>query len=91
MGGLFQPFWGRDGDFQDLGYRPLLGLLTVPWNGHGALGVSFSLLTEDEGLVEVDLSAILDPFDSNWFILYPWSMSFFQKLCPVPFPPVLIP
>ena len=36
------------------------------------LGVSFSLLTEDQGLVKVDLSAILDPFGSNWFMLYPW-------------------
>ena len=52
------------------------------------LGVSFSLLIEDQGLVEFDLFAILDPFDSNWFMLYPWAMSFFQKLCPAPFPPV---
>ena len=35
------------------------------------LGVSFSLLTEDQGLVEVDLFAILDPFDSKRFMLYP--------------------
>ena len=35
------------------------------------LGVSFSLLIEDQGLVEVDLSTILDPFDSNQFILCP--------------------
>ena len=35
------------------------------------LGVSFSLLIEDQGLVKVDLSAILDPSDSNWFMLYP--------------------
>ena len=38
------------------------------------LGVSFSLLIEDQGLV---LSAILIPFDSNWFMLCPWTMSFF--------------
>ena len=44
------------------------------------LGVSFSLLIEDQGLV---LSAILIPFDSNWFMLCPWTMS-----CPAPFPPV---
>ena len=49
------------------------------------LGVSFHLLIEDQGLV---LSAILVPFDSNWFMLCPWAMSFFQKLCPAPFPPV---
>ena len=54
------------------------------------LGVSFSLQIEDQGLVEFDLSAILDPFDSNQFMLClcPWAMSFFQKLCPGPFPPV---
>ena len=34
------------------------------------------------------LSAILLPFDSNRFMLCPWAMSFFQKLCPAPFPPV---
>ena len=48
------------------------------------LGVSFSLLTEDQGLV---LSTIVVPFDSNRFMLS-WAMSFFQKLCPVLFPPV---
>ena len=54
------------------------------------LGVSFSLQIEDQGLDEFDLSAILDPFDSNQFMLClcPWAMSFFQKLCPGPFPPV---
>ena len=49
------------------------------------LGVSFHLLIEDQGLV---LSAILVPFDSNQFMLSPSAMSFFQKLCPSPFPPV---
>ena len=52
------------------------------------LGVSFHLLFDDQGLV---LSAILVPFDSNrfmQFMLCPWAMSFFQKLCPVPFPPL---
>ena len=49
------------------------------------LGVSFHLLIEDQGLV---LSAILVPCDSNPFMLCPWAMSFFQKLCPAPFPPV---
>ena len=33
------------------------------------LGMSFSLLNEDQGLVKVDLSAILGPFDSNQFML----------------------
>ena len=48
------------------------------------LGVLFSLQTEDQSLVEFDLSAILDPFDFNRFMLYPWAMSFFQQLCPGP-------
>ena len=49
------------------------------------LGVSFHLLIEDQGLV---LSAILVPFDSNGCMLYPWATSFFQQLCPAPFPSV---
>ena len=32
--------------------------------------MSFSLLIEDQGLVEVNLSSVLDPFDSNKFTLY---------------------
>ena len=40
------------------------------------------------GLVEVDLSAILQPFCSNQFMSSPWAISFLQRLCPVPFPPV---
>ena len=51
------------------------------------LGVLFHLLVEDRGLV---LSAILVPFDSNQFMLCPWAMSFFQKLCPAPFSPVTV-
>ena len=61
-----------------------LGTVMVP------LGVSFSLLIENHGLVDVDLSAILDPFDFNRFVLYLWAMSLFQKLCPAPFPPIII-
>ena len=52
------------------------------------LGVSFSLQIEDQCLVEFDLSAILDPFDFNGFMLCPWAMSFCQKLCTAPFAPV---
>ena len=51
------------------------------------LGVSFHLLIEDQGLV---LPAILVPFDSNQFMLCPWAMSFFQKLCLAPCPPVTV-
>ena len=32
----------------------------------------------------------LVPFDSNQFMLCPWVMSFFQKLCPAPSPPVIV-
>ena len=42
------------------------------------LGVSFNLLIEDQ----VDLSAILDPFDSNWFILCLRAVAF--KNCALP-------
>ena len=52
------------------------------------LGVSFSLQIEDQGLAEFDLSAILDPFDFNQFMLCPWPVSLFQKSCPAPFCPV---
>ena len=52
------------------------------------LGVSFHLLIEDQGLVS---SVILVPFNSNQFMLCPWAISFLQKLCPAPFPPVTFP
>ena len=52
------------------------------------LGVSFSLQIEDQGLAEFDLSAILGPFDFNQFMLCPWPVSLFRKLCPAPFCPV---
>ena len=64
MGGLFQLFLGRGGDFQDVGHYPLLGLLTVPGALTALLGVSFHLLIEDEGPV---FSAIVVPFGSNPF------------------------
>ena len=51
--------------------------------------MSFSLLIEDKGLIKVDLSAILDPFNSNQFMLCPQAVSFFRKLCPTPPPPLL--
>ena len=38
--------------------------------------------------MEVDLSAILDPFGSDQFMSCPRAVSFFQRLCPAPFPPV---
>ena len=58
--------------------------LELPWH----LWVHHSLQIEDQSLVEVNLTVTLDPFDFNWFMLCPWAMSFFQKLCPAPVPPV---
>ena len=56
------------------------------------LGMPFSLLMEDQGLVSaVDLSAIFDSFDSNRFMFCPQAMSFFQRLWPAPFPPISEP
>ena len=80
-------FWKGGRDFQDLGHCPFLDLLTVPWNCHGTSGCVISLVTEDQDLV---LSAIKVPFDSNQFMLCPWVMLFFLKLCPAPFPPVTV-
>ena len=54
------------------------------------LGVSFRLRmlqrewTEDRGLAEVDLSATLDPLDSNQLMLCPRSVPFFQRVRPAP-------
>ena len=52
------------------------------------LGMSFSLQIEDQDLIEAHLLAILEVFYFNQFMLSPGAMSFFQKLCPAPFPPV---
>ena len=46
-----------------------------------SLGVSFRLLTEDQGLV---LSAILVPFDSNKFMLCLWAYVILSKVVPCP-------
>ena len=81
MGGLFQLFWGRGRDLQDLGHHSLLGLLTVPWNTRVApLGVSFHLLIEDQGLV---LSAILVPFDLVYVVSS--GCDLLSKVVPCPF------
>ena len=66
---------------------PLLGHLTVTWNCHGTSGCVIYFLIQDQGLV---LSALWVPFDSRWFMLCPWAMPFFQKLCPAPFPLVTL-
>jgi len=76
---------GKGRGFPGVGPRPTFCSLMVNLGTVMApLGVSFHLLIEDQGLVEVDLSAILDPSDSNWFMLCPRAVSFFQKLCLAP-------
>ena len=47
-------------------------------------GMTFSFQIEDQSLGEFDLSATFDPFDFNPYMLCPWAMLFFQKLCPAP-------
>ena len=47
-------YWGTA---HSLSFDKCLGTVLAP------LGVSFNLQIEDQGLVEVDLSVILDPFD----------------------------
>ena len=78
MGGLFQLLLGRGGDFQDpahfLVFSQCLGTVRAP------LGVSFHLRIEEQILV---LSAILVPFDYNWFVLCPWLCHSF-KSCALP-------
>ena len=102
-GWLFPLFWGRNGDFQEL-IRPLSTFWSLMVDSRTVVvlvGVSFSWLiysqwvyTEDQGLVEVDASAILDLSGSNKFMLCPPAMSglchffFFWSFCSAPFPPV---
>lgn len=52
---------------------------------HGDSGVPFSLLIEDQGLVEVDLSAILDPCT---LIGMCWGLGYviLSKVVPCPLP-----
>ena len=50
------------------------------------LVVSFSLLIEDQGLVKVDLSAILDPFDFKVYVIsFGYIILSKVVLCPFPF------
>ena len=66
MSGRITPtILGKEWKF--LGIRPLPTLwsfICQPWSCHGASGCVSSVYRVT-GLVEVDLSAILDPFDSN--------------------------
>ena len=51
------------------------------------LGVSFNFQIEDQGLGEFDLSAILDPFDFNPYMLW-LGLCYAFKNCALP-PPVM--
>ena len=44
MRGLFQLFWRKDRDFQELGHCPPFDFDGQCWSCHGALGMSLSLL-----------------------------------------------
>ena len=73
---------GKPGMLQSMGLQRVGHDCETELNRTGTvmvpLGVSFSLQIEDQGLVEYALSAILDPFDFNLFMLCAWVMSFFQ-------------
>ena len=97
-GRIIPTFLGKGQRFPEIEPRPtfwslLIGLGTAL----APLGMSLSLLTcysecaEDEGLVQVDLSAILDPFDSNQLMMCPRAVSFLQRLCPASFSRVSLP
>ena len=77
----------RGRDFQELGHRPLFGPSGLSSNCHGAFSLLMWAYTEAQGLVEVDLSAILDSFGSNQFVMS-LGYVFLSKLCPASFPPV---
>ena len=44
VGGLVQLFWGRGGEFQELGHHPHFDPYVWPWNCHDAGGRAISLL-----------------------------------------------
>ena len=44
MGGVFQLFGEKGGDFPGIGSRSLFDLYGRPWDYHGACGCVFSLL-----------------------------------------------
>ena len=93
MGGVFQLFQEGVGISRNWATAHFLILMVSLGTVIAPVGVSFSLLmsayTEAQGLVQVDLSAILDTFGSNQFMSCPRAISFFQRLCPAPIPPVL--
>ena len=94
MGGVFQLFGegvGISSNWVTAHFLILTAVLELSWPlwvSH--LACCCVTMSEAQGLVEVDLSAILEAFGSNQFMSCPRAMSFFQGLCPAPFPPVSI-
>ena len=71
MGGLFQLFWGRGGDFQKLGHHPLFFIFDGwPQNCCGAMSANVlqQAYSEAQGLPEVESSGMLVLVDSNQFL-----------------------
>ena len=86
-GRIIPTILGKAGRLPGVGPRPTFCSLMVNLGTVMApLGVSFHLLIEDQGLVEVDLSTILDLLGSNQFMSCPRAVSFLKSLCPVTFP-----
>ena len=94
MGGVFQLFQEGAGISRNWATTYFLILMMSLGTVMVPVGVSFSLLMcyserlEAQGLVEVNLSTILDPCGSNPFMTCPRAMSSFQRLCPASFPRV---
>ena len=91
MGRLFQLFWGRDEDFQELGHRPLFNLLRLVselswhwWVCH----LDANVLQWGSRSTGSPVFRHQDLVGSNQFLSCPMAMSFFERLCPAPFPPV---
>ena len=79
VAGSFKLFWGRDRGFQELGHQPRfdLWLLELSWCLWVVMYLADVLqwaYTQVQGLVDVNLLAILDPFGSNQVILCPWAI-----------------
>ena len=65
----------------------------TPWSFVSALDMPWGLwvchlVSRLRIKVYLNLTCLLGSIDFNWFALCPWVISFFQKLCPAPFPPV---
>ena len=81
MGGVFQSFWGRGGEFHELGRGPLLELLwlasELSWHlrAYHLAANALHEYKEAQGPLKVGSSTILDLVGSNQFL------SYLQQLC----------